>query len=87
MNELKLKIFICNFTKTISSAILTAIAINIIMMNATAYALFEGAIPLVICISIVSIIDIYQYRYEKEEKITIDDLDKRIQKLESNTDG
>lgn len=41
MKNLKKKIVICNFTKTISSAVLTAIAINIIMDNASKYALME----------------------------------------------
>lgn len=82
MYDLKLKIFICNFTKTISSAVLTAVAINIIMMNATNYSLLEGIIPFTFAIIIVASIDVYQYRYEKEEKINIKDLDTRLQKLE-----
>ena len=74
MNALKKKIFICNFAKTISSAVLTAVAINIIMENATRYALLEGLIPFTLAIVIVALIDIYQYRYEKEDQITIDKL-------------
>lgn len=66
MRELKKKIFICNFTKTISSAVLTAIAINIIMTNATKWSLIEGLIPFALAIVIVALIDVYQYRYEKE---------------------
>ena len=42
MNRLIKKIVICNFTKTISSAVLTALAINIIMTNATKWSLIEG---------------------------------------------
>ncbi len=83
MRELKKRIFLCNFAKTISSAILTAIAINIIMLNANTYALFEGLIPLAIAIIIVASIDVYQYRCEKEEKLTVDELEDRIEKLES----
>ncbi len=83
MKELKKRIFICNFAKTISSAILTAIAINIIMLNANAYAVFEGLIPLAAAIVIVASIDVYQYRHEKEEKITIGELENRIKKLEN----
>ena len=82
MNKLKNKIFICNFTKTISSAVLTAVAINIIMTNATKYALIEGIIPLASAIVIVALIDLYEYRCEKEDKINIDDLAERIEKLE-----
>ena len=61
MKDLKKKIIICNFTKTISSAVLTAVAINIIMDNATKYALMEGLIPFALAITIVLIIDLYQY--------------------------
>ena len=82
MNKLKTKIVICNFTKTISSAVLTAIAINIIMANATKWSLIEGLIPFALAIIIVAIIDIYEYRCEKEDKINLDDLESRIQKLE-----
>ena len=60
MNELKKKIIICNFTKTISSAVLTAVAINIIMTNATNYALMEGLIPFALAIVIVVSIDLYE---------------------------
>lgn len=60
MNQLKKKIFICNFTKTISSAVLTAIAINIIMTNATKYALIEGLLPFTLAIIIFALIDIYE---------------------------
>ena len=62
MNRLKKKIFLCNFTKTISSAVLTAVAINIIMTNATKYALLEGLIPFAVAIVIVTAIDVYEYR-------------------------
>ena len=82
MNNLKKKIFICNFTKTISSAVLTAVAINIIMTNATKYALIEGLLPFTLAIVIVALIDIYEYRCEREDKDVIDDLDERLQKLE-----
>ena len=82
MNNLKKKIVICNFTKTISSAVLTAVAINIIMTNANKYALIEGLLPFTLAIIIVAIIDIYEYRCEKEDKINLDDLESRIQKLE-----
>ena len=69
MNELKKKIVICNFTKTISSAVLTAVAINIIMTNATKYALIEGLLPFALAIIIVTIIDLYEYRCQKEDQI------------------
>ena len=82
MNQLKKKIFICNFTKTISSAVLTAVAINIIITNATKYALIEGLLPFTLAIVIVALIDIYEYRCEREDKNVIDDLDERLQKLE-----
>ena len=82
MNQLKKKIIICNFTKTISSAVLTALAINIIMTNATKYALIEGLLPFTLAIIIVALIDIYEYRCEREDKDVIDDLDERLQKLE-----
>lgn len=61
MNNLKKKIFICNFTKTISSAVLTAVAINIIMTNATKYALIEGLLPFALAAIIVALIDFYEY--------------------------
>ena len=83
MNNLKKKIFICNFTKTISSAVLTAVAINIIMTNATKYSLIEGLLPFILAIVIVALIDIYEYRCEREDKINLDDLESRIQKLEN----
>ena len=83
MNALKKKIFICNFAKTISSAVLTAVAINIIMENATRYALLEGLIPFTLAIVIVALIDIYQYRCEKKDLDNANDLEKRIQNLES----
>ena len=82
MNQLKKKIFICNFTKTISSAVLTALAINIVMTNATKYALIEGLLPFTLAIIIVALIDSYEYRCEREDKNVIDDLDERLQKLE-----
>ena len=82
MNQLKKKIVICNFTKTISSAVLTAIAINIIMTNATNYALIEGLLPFVLAIVIVALIDIYEYRCEREDQINLDALEERIEKLE-----
>lgn len=82
MNQLKKKIFICNFTKTISSAVLTALTINIVMTNATKYALIEGLLPFTLAIIIVALIDIYEYRCEREDKDVIDDLDERLQKLE-----
>ena len=82
MNDLKKKIIICNFTKTISSAVLTAVAINIIMDNATKYALMEGIIPFALAITIVLIIDLYQYRCDKEDKTNLNELEERIQKLE-----
>ena len=82
MNALKKRIVICNFTKTISSAVLTAIAINIIMTNATKYALIEGLFPFTLAIGIVALIDLYEYRCEKEDKVNLEDLEDRIQKLE-----
>ena len=82
MNRIKKKILICNFTKTISSAVLTAVAINIIMTNATKYALIEGLLPFTLAIVIVALIDFYEYRCEREEKINLDDLESRIKKLE-----
>ena len=82
MNKIKKKIVICNFTKTISSAVLTAVAINIIMTNATKYSLLEGLIPFSVAIFLVAIIDIYEYRCEKEDMININELEDRIEKLE-----
>ena len=82
MNRLKKKIILCNFTKTISSAVLTAVAINIIMTNATKYALLEGLIPFAVAIVIVTAIDFYEYTYEKEDKNNLDELEERIEKLE-----
>ena len=87
MNQLKKKIIICNFTKTISSAVLTAIAINIIMTNATKWSLIEGLIPFIISIVIVALIDVYQYRYEKEEEDNLNELKSRIDKLEEQQNG
>ena len=84
MNRLKKKILICNFTKTISSAVLTAIAINIIMTNATKFALIEGILPLVSAIIIVAVIDLYEYRCEKKDEVNIDELEERIKKLEAD---
>ena len=84
MKNLKKKIIICNFTNTISSAVLTAIAINIIMDNATKYALMEGIIPFALAITIVLLIDLYQYRCEKEDKTNLNELEQRIQKLEGD---
>ncbi len=84
MNRIKKKIFICNFTKTISSAVLTAIAINIIMTNATKYSLIEGLLPFTLAIAIVALIDIYEYRCEREDQINLDELEDRIKKLEGN---
>ena len=84
MNQLKKKIFICNFTKTISSAVLTAVAINIIMTNATKYALIEGLLPFTLAIAIVALIDIYEYRCEREDQINLNELEDRIKKLEGN---
>ena len=84
MNELIKKIVICNFTKTISSAVLTAVAINIIMTNATKYALIEGLIPFALAIVIVAMIDLYEYRCQKEDMINLEDLEERIEKLEED---
>ena len=83
MNGIKKRIVICNFTKTISSAVLTAVAINIIMTNATKYALIEGLLPFALAIIIVTIIDLYEYRCQKEDQINLDELEDRIEKLES----
>ena len=82
MNALKKKIIICNFAKTISSAVLTAVAINIIMENATKYSLIEGLIPFTLAIIIVALVDVYQYRCEKKDLENACDLEKRIQELE-----
>ena len=84
MNKLIKKIVICNFTKTISSAVLTAVAINIIMTNATKYALLEGLIPFALAIVIVAIIDLYEYSCEREDMINLQDLKSRIEKLEED---
>ena len=84
MNNLKKKIFICNFTKTISSAVLTAVAINIIMTNANKYSLIEGLLPFTLAIIIVALIDIYEYRCERQDQINLDELEDRIQKLEGS---
>ena len=84
MNKLIKKIVICNFTKTISSAVLTAVAINIIMTNATKYALLEGLIPFALAIVIVALIDLYEYRCQKEDMINLEDLEERIEKLEED---
>ena len=84
MNKIKKKIFICNFTKTISSAILTAVAVNIIMTNATKYALIEGLLPFALAVVIVALIDIYEYRCEREDQINLNELEDRIKKLEGN---
>ena len=83
MNELIKKIVICNFTKTISSAVLTAVAINIIMTNATKYALMEGLMPFALAIVIVAMIDLYEYRCQKEDRTNLDELESRVEKLES----
>ena len=83
MNTIKKRIVICNFTKTISSAVLTAVAINIIMTNATKYALIEGLLPFTLAIAIVAIIDLYEYRCQKEDQINLDELEDRVEKLES----
>ena len=82
MDRLKKKIVICNFTKTISSAVLTALAINIIMTNTTKWSLIEGLIPFALAIIIVAIIDVYQYTCEKEDEDNLNDLESRIQDLE-----
>ena len=82
MNDLKKKIVICNFTKTISSAVLTAIAINIIMTNATKWSLIEGLLPFTLALVIVALIDFYKYRCEHEDKINLEELESRIEKLE-----
>ena len=81
MNALKKKIFICNFAKTISSAVLTAVAINIIMENATKYSLIEGLIPFALAIIIVALVDIYQYICEKKDLEKGEYLEKRVQEL------
>ena len=84
MNKIKKKILICNFTKTISSAVLTAVAINIIMINATKWSLIEGLLPFTLAIIIVALIDFYEYRCEREDKVTLEDLESRIKKLEES---
>ena len=84
MNKIKKKILICNFTKTISSAVLTAVAINIIMTNATKWSLIEGLLPFTLAIIIVALIDFYEYRCECEDKVTLEDFESRIQKLEES---
>ena len=84
MNKIKKKILICKFTKTISSAVLTAVAINIIMTNATKWSLIEGLLPFTLAIIIVALIDFYEYRCEREDKVTLEDLESRIKKLEES---
>ena len=84
MNKLIKKIVICNFTKTISSAVLTAVAINIMMTNATKWSLIEGLLPFTLAIIIVALIDFYEYICEREDKVTLEDLESRIKKLEES---
>lgn len=57
------------------------------MTNATKYALIEGLLPFTLAIVIVGLIDIYEYRCEREDKINLDELEERIEKLEGNVDG
>ena len=57
-----------------------------IMTNATKYALIEGLLPFSLAIVIVALIDVYEYRCEKEDKINLDELENRIEKLEGNQD-
>ena len=54
------------------------------MTNATKYALIEGIIPLASAIVIVALIDLYEYRCEKEDETNIDELEERIKKLEAD---
>ena len=52
------------------------------MTNATKYALIEGLLPFVLAIVIVALIDIYEYKCEREDQINLDALEERIEKLE-----
>ena len=58
--------------------------INIIMTNATKWSLIEGLLPFTLAIIIVALIDFYEYRCEREDKVTLEDLESRIQKLEES---
>ena len=51
------------------------------MTNATKYALLEGLLPFALAIIIVAIIDIYEYMW-KTRPVNLDELEKRIEKLE-----
>jgi hypothetical protein len=52
------------------------------MTNATKYALIEGLLPFALAIVIVALIDIYEYRCEREDQINLNELEERIEKLE-----
>jgi hypothetical protein len=52
------------------------------MTNATKYALIEGLLPFALAIVIVALIDIYEYRCEREDQINLNELEDRIEKLE-----
>ena len=52
--------------------------------NANKYALIEGLLPLTVAIVIVALIDLYEYTCEKQDKINLDELEERIEKLEGN---
>ena len=54
------------------------------MTNATKFALIEGILPLASAIIIVAVIDLYEYRCEKEDEVNIDELEERIKKLEAD---
>ena len=40
--------------------------------------------PFTLAIAIVALIDIYEYRCEREDQINLDELEDRIKKLEGN---
>ena len=52
------------------------------MTNATKYALIEGLLPFTLAIVIVVLIDIYEYRCEREDQINLKDLENKKEKLE-----
>ena len=49
-------------------------------------AVIEGLLPFTLAIIIVALIDLYEYRCEREDKISLDELEDRIEKLEGNLD-
>ena len=79
--NLKNYIILTQFTKTVLSSTLIALAVCTIQNTLTTIGLLEGAIEFLIAILIIIAIDIYSYKYEKDSDKEIEEINKKLTQL------